>query len=322
MSCSRPQQSITIHPGGSWSGDYVADMLWFFQRRLDLQYPEEVMLDMLSYELFDQSGLKGIEYSEERLDPVAMIGRVLENLEAGIESSSVLKNHLDYCRRHNIQEVIPLAMREVISPRSDSWGRQAALEVISSFPEAKSNLEQILPRINDGFKWYVIDQLSEQESAVCKDALRDILRRGDDDERLRAALYLTVAQDLEGLRYYVELLERTKQYPAGPMEKSPLRNIQSVEALPLILRLLKLSFDPSVVSDEYGFLYNAVLDALNRISLTSHENFQKVKDALTTFINENKAEISRVKGLHFQMSRLEKLYYTNLAQKLSLPDIL
>jgi len=127
---------------------------------------------------------------------------------------------------------------------------------------------------------------------------------------------------MEGLRYYVEHVERTKQYPAGPTEKSPLRNIQSIEALPLLMRLLTLSFHPSVISDEYSFLYNIVLDALNRIALTSHVSFQSVRNALIAFIDENKAEVANVKALHFQLSRLEKLFYTNLAQKLSLPDVL
>jgi hypothetical protein len=124
------------------------------------------------------------------------------------------------------------------------------------------------------------------------------------------------------MRSYVEHVEKTKQYPAGPTEKSPLRNIQSVEALPLLMRLLKLSFDPPMISDEYSFLYNAVLDTLNRIALISRENFQMVREALIAFIDENRAEVANVKALHFQLSRLEKLYYTNLAQKLSLQDVL
>jgi hypothetical protein len=315
------RRAITVNPGGSWNADHDATMLWFFQRRFDLQYPEEVMLDMLSYELFDMSGLGGLEYFEERLDPAAMTERVLENLEAGIESTHVLKNHLDYCLRHHIQEVVPLAMHEVVSPRSGSWGRKAALDTIIAFPDAESNLEQILPQINDSFRWQVINHLAEHNSSVCNDTLRDILKNGNDEERLSAAIYLMVAQDLDGLSYYVEHIERTKQYHSGPAEKSPLRNIQSVEAIPLLLRLLKLSFHSSI-NDEYSFLYNAALNALNQVALNSHESFQRVKDALTIFIDENKAEIVNVKGLHFHLSRLDRLYYTNLAQKLSLPDVL
>ena len=49
---------------------------------------------------------------------------------------------------------------------------------------------------------------------------------------------------------------------------------------------------------------------------------KEVRDALKAFIAENKAELPHVKTLHFHVSRLERTYYTNLAQKLSLNDVL
>ena len=95
---------------------------------------------------------KGIEYFEERLDPAAMTGRILENLDAGIDNFYVLKNHLNYCRRHNLAEVVPFALREIVSPRSDSSGRHAVLETVTVFPDAVTNLEKVLPQIPDSFR--------------------------------------------------------------------------------------------------------------------------------------------------------------------------
>jgi len=315
--------AIVTNQDGSWNTNSIATLLWFFQRRLNLPFPDDVMLDMLSYELFDESGLKGIEYFEDRLDPAAMTGRILENLDKGIDSPYVLKNHLDYCRRHHVVEVVPFALREIVTPRSDSWGRQDALETVIFFPDAPRNLEKALDQTNDNFKWQILPRLIEQNSQIAIDTLRTIMNEGNDDERLRAALYLMEVQDLEALRYYVEHVERTRQYPAGLTEKSPLRYFESVEALPLLLRLLGVSVDPSIiVADQFSFLYNAVLDATSRIATASHENFERVRDALKAFIAENKAELPHVKTLHFHLSRLERTYYTNLAQKLSLNDVL
>jgi hypothetical protein len=315
--------AIVVNADGSWSPNSVATMLWFFQRRLDLSFPEDVMLDMLSFELFGESGLKGIEYFEDRLDPTAMTLRILENLDAGIESPYVLKNHLDYCRRHHVVDVVPFALREIVSPKSDSWGRHDALDTVLSFPEAASNLEKVLPQITDNFKWPILSKLIEQNSQIGIDMLRTVMKGGDEEESLRAALYLMEVQDLEALRYYVEHIEQTRQYPAGLTEKSPLRYFQSAEALPLLLRLLRISVDPStIVADQFSFLYNIVLDAMSRIALASHESFDKIRDALKEFIRENKTELPNVKILHFQISRLERTYYTNLAQKLSLNDVL
>jgi hypothetical protein len=315
--------AIVVNADGSWNTDAIGTKLWFFQRRLDLQYPQDVMLDMLSYEVFDQSGLTGIEYFEERLDSVAMTSRVLENLERGIQSSYVLKNHLNYCRRNNIQEVVPYALREVVTPLSDSFGRHEALETVISFPNVVSNLENVLPQINDNFKWPVVEHLNKHHSPVALRKLREMMAEGEESERLRAAISLTEMEDLDGLRYYVDHAERKKQYPAGPMENSPLRNLRNSNVLPFVLRLLRLSVAPEIISnDQFSFLYNAVLDAMTRIALTSRENFQAVRDAFVAFIDENKAEIPNVRTLYFQVTRLERTYYTSVAQKLTLAGVL
>jgi hypothetical protein len=315
--------AIVVNSDGSWKTNSIATMLWFFQRRLDLQFPADVMLDMLSYELFDGSDLNGIEYFEVRLDPTEMALRILQNLEAGIESPYVLKNHLDYCRRHHLVDVVPFALREIVHPKSDSCGRHDALETVLSFPNALRHLENALPKITDNFKWSVLSKLIELNSQIAVDTLRGIVQGVDEEERLRAALYLMEVQDLEAFQYYVEHIEQTRQYPAGPTEKSPLRHLQSVEALPLLLRLLRISINPSTIAaDQFSFLYNSVLDAMSRIAFMSHESFEKVRDALNAFIAENKAQRPNVRTLYFHVSRLERTYYTNLAQKRSLTYVL
>ena len=316
--------AIVTNPDGSWSSSSIGNMLWSFQRRLDLQYPDNVMLDMLSYEVFGESNSKGIEYFEERLDPAAMAGRILENLEAGIDNFYILKNHLDYCRRHNLADVIPFALRELVSPRSDSSGRHAALETIAAFPNAVTNLEKVLPQVTDSFKWAIIDQLSGRQSAVCIAQLRAIMAHGSEGKRLRSAICLIEEeQNLEALHYYVEHVERTKQHPGGFTEKSPLRTLQSLAAFPLVLRLLRLSLDPAtIVADQFSFLYNAVLDSINRIALASHENFEGIKEGLKAFIAENTTQIPNVNSLYSHLDRLERSYYTNLAQKVTVDDVL
>lgn len=310
--------AIVVNPDGSWNTDPIGTKLWFFQRRLILNYPEDVMLDMISYEIFDQSGLRGIEYFEGRLDSISMTDRILENLEAGIKSSYVLKNHLDYCRRNGVQEVIPHASREIVTPLSDSVGRHDALQTVISFPNAVTNLENLLPEIKDNFKWSVIGYLNEHSSAMVVNILRTIKANSDDNEKLRAAIALTERGEIDGLQYYVSHVEKTREYPSGLMENSPLRNLESADAVPLVMRLLRVALDPDVAQrDQFSFLYNITLSALTRIALVSRENFLLVRSAITEFIDKN-SSLKGVRGLHFQLSRLERTYYTSVAQKLTL----
>jgi nucleoside phosphorylase/predicted NACHT family NTPase len=316
------KKALTTYPNSSFSVDPLASYLWLFQRRLNLQFPEDVMLDMLSFESFDCSELKGIEYFEHRLDQASMTERVLENLEEGINNSYVLKNHLGYCCKHSIQEAIPFALREIRTPRSDSWGRHAALETVCCLPDAKSNLEQQLPLIKDNFKWQIVRQLIDRGSEKCVEYLHDLLANGDEDERLRAAMYLTEAQDLDGLNYYAEYIEKSRLFPEGPSEKTSFGNLQTIGALPALLRLLKVSFSEDFVRSEINWLYHPVIAALDRIAVISHENYRQVKESIEAFIRENQSELTSVKNLEQYLSRLEKLFYANLSQNLTLDDVL
>src|SRR5437870_11172533 len=82
-------------------------------------------------------------------------------------------------------------------------------------------------------------------------------------------------------------------------------------------------FDPAImVADPFSVLYNAVLDSINSIALASHENFEGVKEGLKAFIAENMTQIPNVKSLYSHLDRLEKSYYTNLAQKVTVDDVL
>lgn len=313
--------AITVNQNRSWTVDPVATCLRFFQRRFDLAYPEDVMLDMISFESSDASGSEGLAFYEGRLDETAMTERIMENLAEGIDQDDVLKNHLDYCRRHDVEEVIPFALRMVVGPGGDSFRRHVALETVCAFPDARENLEQALPQIADSFKWGVVQKLTTLGSEICADFLREILARGDEGEQLRAAKYLMEAQDLEALAYYVGHVEETRQYHFGFTDASPFRNFRSAEALPLFFRLLKLSYDERFNQGDVNYLQNSVLEALNQMALESRQNYQLVRDALSDFIGENEAEIEGVKYLRRYISRLERLYYTSIGQRFTLDDV-
>ena len=57
----------------------LARMLWYFLRKFDLEYPEEVLLDMLSFDWIEGSEFIGIDYLEKKLSPEKMKNRILVN---------------------------------------------------------------------------------------------------------------------------------------------------------------------------------------------------------------------------------------------------
>jgi hypothetical protein len=317
------KSSLTTFPDDKFSVRPYARYLWFFRRKLGLQFPLTVLLDMLSLDGFMRWALQtgdDVPLAEE-LNEEDATERILENLEQGLTNDFILNDHLQYCQKHRVREVVPLAVRVLTSDNNFS-SLEAALKTILAFPDAKSNLESALPNINNDFRWRIVDELVKINSRFCVDYLRDILAHGEDTEKSRASWYLVKLQDLDGLSYYAEEIIRSKQYGSGFGDSAPLRAVENPEAIPALLGLLKVSYHDDFVRDGFNGLQSHVLSALTNIAIKSPVNYEKVRTTIETFIEQNLATNERVKFLYFQLNTLERTYYTRKSESRSLAEVL
>lgn len=304
-----------------------ARRLWFFRKRLNLQYPENVLLDMLSFDgyarwVFNSRGhdVWGHILAEE-LDEESATDRILENLERGITSDHVLRDHFEYCRRHRIPEVIPFALREIRDGRN-SFVHRDALETVCDFPEARRNLEGILSEIQSDFKWEVVEQLLKFGSEVCADFLRRVLAEGNEDDKLKAARRLVRLQDINGLTYYADHIIGSRSFPSVFAEDSTLGFVKSPAAIPVLIRLLGASYQECFVHDDVNSLNMAVLDALSRIALQSEGAYESVRRAVEAFLGRNIESNEALRYLYHYLDRLERQYYVTKSENISLTDVL
>jgi hypothetical protein len=157
----------------------------------------------------------------EELDEESATDRILENLERRIASDHVLRDHFEYCRRHRIPDVVPFALQEISAGRN-SFVHRDALETVCDFPDARQNLEGILPEIQSDFRWEVVEQLLKFSSEICADFLRRVLAEGGEDDKLKAARCLVRLQDIDGLTYYASHIIGRCSFPSVFAEDSTL----------------------------------------------------------------------------------------------------
>lgn len=319
--------TLSVDPSGMSTTRRYARRLWFFRRRLNLEYPENVLLDMLSFDgyaryVFDSHGRNAeVHVLAEELDEEAATERILENLEQGTASDHVLRDHFAYCRRHRVPDVVPFALRE-ISAGGNSWARGDALETVCVFPDARQNLEGILPEIQSDFRWEVVERLLKYGSEVCADFLRRVLTEGDDGGRLTAARYLVGLQDIDGLTYYAEHIISNRSYPSVFAEGSALRLVETPAALPALLRLLEASYQDCFVHDGVNRLNMDVLEALRRIAVLSAENYESVRSAVESFLRRNVGSNESVRYLYRYLDGLERQYYVTRSESITLSEVL
>lgn len=295
----------------------LAVYLWYFLRRLDLKYPPNVLLDMLSFDWVQGIQMYGIEYLEDSLDKIDITARILANLEEGIQSNEVLKNHIEYCRRNRVTEVLPFALNEIANRSRNDEVRRISLETFCEMSETLSDLENILPKVADDFKWDVVRELVKRNSPGAHTFLQKTLAKGSGQDKIKAAEYLIELQDLEGLKYYVGWVRRHKRLPERP---PPLPLLRILESVPLLIKLLKMSYQPGFTQDAFHTLDRIVLDTLTAIALESDLHYIKVKEAVEGFVRKYAPTIDNVNFLNVFLEKLEQKYYANKSPKIDIDD--
>lgn len=182
---------------------------------------------MVSFDWLENNKMLGLLYLEERLDKSDLTGRILDNLNDGIENDDVLKNHFDYCKRNKLQECLPFALCEIVNEKRDDDVRNISLDYLSELNEIRK-IEEILPKVQDKFKWFVVESLLNHESEYAHNYLKDILKNGSNEDQIKASTYLIKLNDLNGLKYYVEWVKKWKKVPETLLER--LQDSSSIES--------------------------------------------------------------------------------------------
>ena len=120
------------------------------------------------------------------------------------------------------------------------------------------------------------------------------------------------------VRSKVEWIKRHKQLPD---RSSPLPSLRIPESVPLLIKLLKVSYHPDFIQDDFHRLDRIVLESLSAIALESDDNYIKVKAAITDFINRYTDTIKNLNFLYIFLDNIEHKYYTNKSPKMDIDDV-
>ncbi|MDG0059151.1 hypothetical protein [Priestia sp. P5] len=300
-----------------------AIIFWYFLRKYNLTYPKKIMFDMISFDWIEDSQLLGIKYLEQYLDIEEMSEKVWVNLQNGIELDDILNNHLDFCKRHSIYDVIPYALEAISDSTRSFTTRTTALETYLELSQDREVLISKLTNINDDFKWEVIKKIFDNDIGVkCETYLLSVMRESDlEEEQLKSISFLIKLQNIEALKFYVGWIER--QVERRNLIKDPvsLANVQVIEALPYLMDLLTLSYTEGFEQDEFNPLDVQIKNALTNIALKSKQYFNEVQTVLEVFIRDNK-HLKFINFLHLFVEDLESKYYIMLQSSKDISEVI
>lgn len=304
------------------SANRCAVKLWYFLRKFNFRYPEEVLLDILSFDWIESNQYIGIDYLENKLPPEKIRDRILDNLNKGIKVGEVLKNHINYCKKHNFIEARDQLFNIIKNPEIKIENRLLALETVENFSDSTTFLEEMLDI--DELELFIksADILITRGNNKGKEKLLLKLSSADEKFALESAKLLIREQDLKAICYYSDYIKRTKKFEVDFHDRNPLQETKTIKALSILIELLKFSYEykNEIQQSEFDSLDNMVISILKNIALQNFSNYDKVTKALQKFIQEHRTQFKGINFLNAVCDDIEKAFLINYTSQITVDE--
>jgi len=299
-----------------------ATKLWYFLRKFNFVYPEEVLLDMLSFDSIEDQQYVGIDYLESKLPSEKIRDRILDNLNSGIKVEAVLKNHINYCKKYQLIEARDQLFNIIKNSEIKIENRLLALETVADFPDSTTFLEEMLDIGELELFIKSAEILITRDNNKNKQKLIVKLSSGDEKFALESAKLLIKDQDLSAIRYYCGYIKRTKKFEMDFHDKNPIQQIKTIKALPILIKLLKFSYKykKEIQQSEFNSLDNTIINILKNIALQNISNRDRVVKALQKFKQKYRVQFGDLNFLNAVCDDIKKAFLINYTSQITVEE--
>jgi hypothetical protein len=317
------KDSIEINDNGVITYKTMSIYLWHFSRSLNIDYPEEIFLDMLSFDFYENNSWVGIDYLSGRLNQEKIIIRMLHNLRQGIADNQVLENHIKFLSQKKVKESYELILNEIVNTERADFHRKEYLTIFFEGTKDITSLKKILIFADPTIKWLIIDKLkcNGEELFVENYLLNDLTKGISDEEKGKTAEVLVTLQNLYGLKIYVEWIKASSVDDLEIHRAHCLNNLKKIEALPDLIDLLELSYIRDLKVDRFDRFNSIVIGSIIKLALLSEDNLLQVKDSLGKFMIDKMGIHENVKFLIQTIEIMEDQFYMNRVQVYTIGEV-
>lgn len=318
------KSSIIVNSMGNTSFKQKAVFIWYFSRRFNIIYSKEILLDMLSFDYFEEDGHGGIEFIVSKLDKSDVRKRIIENIKQGIKDHFVFINHIKYAFKNNLYETYYIISNEIVNQKRKDYDRRDILDIYFESTRDIQGIKNLLEKADFVIKWRIVDLLKDAgETVFLEEYLLTVLKNDsiDDKEKLKASEYLVTIQNIDGLRYYVNWVKRLKESSIDSHRLECLNKLNSKNTIPLLFDLLEISYQKEITTDGYGRFNSYITGALTNVALVSKENFKTVIHGIKKFISKNLKKYPDVKYLNITIERISDQFYMDKARSYTIEEV-
>lgn len=314
--------AIKLTGNNTYNYRYTELYISYFSQRLNIELSERNYLNFLFVDSYflpvknivkqdkkdsNTSNTKSFLIEKLGVDKVAK--QILQNLENDEITPIVKQNHFKYCQELNLKKAIPLIFKEIQDSDKDKF---EVNRLITQYLELGGNNTDILDIIND----FSIDVQLHATNLLAEKKFVPVLAY------LKAKL--DVEENEEICLRYIQRISMIKEEDAyALLKKWVLKNKQLPDRI-FGLKGAKLNdlieiFEDSLIN-KYGTdvstSRNDYLVALVELGSKNDDAYILVKSKLNDWLSK----YSEMNFLHYQLQKLEQLYYSNKMQSITFDE--
>lgn len=270
------RNAIKYKNDGSSSTSYLSVYLWTMKHKLNLQYSENVLLDMLSFEWgYIDGKTVGINYIIEALPEYKIRNRIIDNVKTKKMYGDVLKNHVNYCIEHDINDLSEYFINYLIDKKLKYYDKQEIIEYIIKFYPIELIKNNLLDIVDFETRIHLIDKIYKVDKEVILDYIEIKCRKTKKtDDKIIYLKYLVKSGNLNGLEKYYNLLK--KQMCCVDLKncyqntiKDALSRVDNINCLDIISKIYLLTYSPNFKDNKFESIYSGCKEAFIKIALSN-----------------------------------------------------
>lgn len=270
------RNAIKYKNDGSSSTSYLSVYLWTMKHKLNLQYSENVLLDMLSFEWgYIDGKTVGINYIIEALPEYKIRNRIIDNVKTKKMYGDVLKNHVNYCIEHDINDLSEYFINYLIDKKLKYYDKQEIIEYIIKFYPIELIKNNLLDIVDFETRIHLIDKIYKVDKEAILDYIEIKCRKTKKtDDKIIYLKYLVKSGNLNGLEKYYNLLK--KQMCCVDLKncyqntiKDALSQVDNINCLDIISKIYLLTYSPNFKDNKFESIYSGCKEAFIKIALSN-----------------------------------------------------
>ena len=304
----------------------VIEIAIFFLIRYKFLFSEKTITGLLFYDFpGDSRAWNGIEYLEEFIEERKLSSHIVYNLKNEDLNNIVFKNHIDYCTRHRLNDVLDIAQKKLVGKGNGyayhDDAREACLKYLCSWGNCQFYLETVLEEIQDSFKWKIVETLVPLNSYACKVYLEKLMHTtSNKNDMYKAIRHALLLKSLDALKMFTSIIEECSECPTAIIDYKYNLYINNVDALPYYIRIFKKYYSFKYERVAFWDLGKSIREAFEQLALENEDNFVKVIEAMKKFIADNQ-DVHKINFLNKNIDTIEMEYYMKNSQSLSSEEV-